>query len=188
MFKIPLVVVQSLISITLSHHPWSLLHIYTRCDFEKVAISNSRWIFFPPQIPPPWQQQVNQTQDGGAKTHCEPAVESYVHILRSAARRPQQCLPGAHCVGQRSPGQQCFPGRSQARSWHRCVFSLIRSKSCSKFQTRWLKTSETLHGSLCTKELCSSTGAGWFHYLFYLLNLCFDLNTIKVLIQRNEYG
>lgn len=118
--------------------------------------------FFPPQIPPPWQQQVNQTQDGGAKTHCEPAVESYVHVLRSAARRPQQCLPRAHCVGQRSPGQQCFPGRSQARSWHRCVFSLIRSKSCSKFQTRWLKTSEMLHGSLCTKELrCNSTGGGW---------------------------
>lgn len=47
MLKIPLGVVQSLISITPSHHLSPLLHIYTRCDFEKAAISNSRWIFFP---------------------------------------------------------------------------------------------------------------------------------------------
>lgn len=66
-------------------------------------------------------------------------MEPHLHLLRPAARRPQQRLPRAHCVGQRGPGQQCIPGRSQARSWHRCVFSLIRSKSCSEFQIRCLK-------------------------------------------------
>lgn len=80
------------------------------------------------QVPPPRQQQVNQAQDGGAATHRQPAVEPHLHLLRPAARRPQQRLPGAHRVGQRGPGQQRLPGRSAARSRHRCVASPIKGK------------------------------------------------------------
>lgn len=80
------------------------------------------------QVPPSWQQQVNQAQDGGAATHRQPAVEPHLHLLRPAAWRPQQRVPGAHRVGQRGLGQQRLPGRSAARSRHRCVSSLIRAK------------------------------------------------------------
>jgi len=84
-------------------------------DYCKIKL----YYFF--QISPPWQQQVNQAQDGGGATHREPAVEPHLHLLRPAAGRPQQRLPGAHRVGQRSPGQQRLPGRSQAGRWLRWV-------------------------------------------------------------------
>lgn len=80
------------------------------------------------QVPPPRQQQVNQAQDGGAATHRQPAVEPHLHLLRLAARRPQQRLPGAHRLGQGGPGQQRLPGRSAARSRHRCVSAKVKDK------------------------------------------------------------
>ena len=43
-------------------------------------------------------------------------------------------------MGQRSPGQQCLPGRSQAGSWHRCVFSSYEVKVLLEFEIRWLKS------------------------------------------------
>lgn len=82
---------------------------------------------FSHQVPPPRQQQVDQAQDRGAAAHRQPAVEPHLHLLRPAAGRPGQRLPGAHRVGQRGPGQQRLPGRGAARSWHRCVLSLIKA-------------------------------------------------------------
>lgn len=109
----------ALVSNSLRQTTFTLSHLLLCCVCHLNAWLG--YIDFPLQISPPGQQQVDQAQDRGAEANCEPAVEPYLHLLWPAARRPQQRLPGAHCVGQRSPRQQCLPGRGQARSRHRSV-------------------------------------------------------------------
>lgn len=100
------------------------------------------------QVPPPWQQQVDQAQDGGAATHRQPAVEPHLHLLRPAAQRPQQRLPGAHCVGQRGPGQQCLPRGGAAWCRHRCVSSLMKGKASPGILNKVIRLYKL--GTFCT--------------------------------------
>lgn len=129
------------------------------------------------QVPPPWQQQVDQAQDGGAASHRQPSVEPHLHLLRPAARRPQQRLPGAHRVGQRGPGQQRLSGRSAARSRNRCASSAIKGKDLAGILkigvvmvVEWcILCLNVLRRNLRTYNICknsaASTARRYGHYL-----------------------
>lgn len=129
------------------------------------------------QVPPPWQQQVDQAQDGGAATHRQPAVEPHLHVLRPAAQRPQQRLPGAHCVGQRGPGQQCLPRGGAAWCRHRCVSSLMKGKASPGILNKVIRLYKL--GTFCrtVHSLCLS-----FKTKSYLrrLELTISLTTVRL--------
>lgn len=163
------------------------------------------------QVPPPWQQQVDQAQDGGAATHRQPAVEPHLHLLRPAARRPQQRLPGAHCVGQRGPGQQRLPRGGAARSRHRCVSSLMKGKAspgilnkvirlyklgtfgrtlhslCLSFKTKSYLRRLELTISLTTVRLCHD-GSLFSSPLSFFDSIVSKTKAVKVKLNRQHLG